>query len=177
LDDKAQKSGIKLDPGKKEIRISGATLGDIRRKTIVFLRLLDRKYPHIGKLLSLRGSYLTKPGDPVWKVLRTEVAQKFFASFSDNNFLGKPLLKREHETLYQDGNLNFQGKYTLRFSPYIFEPTFSDDFVYGYNGSATTEITADYINYIKLRDSWAKSKNTGVYDYLREHITIKKQQR
>jgi hypothetical protein len=30
--------------------------------------------------------------------------------------------------------MDFAGKYRMRTSPYIFEPTFGDDFVYGYSG-------------------------------------------
>jgi len=43
-------------------------------------------------------------------------------------------LRREYEGLYADGNMDFAGKYRLRAAPYIFEPTFGDDFVHGYSG-------------------------------------------
>jgi len=43
-------------------------------------------------------------------------------------------LRREYESLYANDNMDFAGKYALRRSPYVFEPTFGDDFIYGYSG-------------------------------------------
>jgi hypothetical protein len=44
----------------------------------------------------------------------------------------KPLLNAEYEDLYADGD--FTGRYRLKAMPFLFEPTYDDNFVYGYEG-------------------------------------------
>lgn len=57
----------------------------------------------------------------------------FATAFRDKLWLVKPILQREYEPLYADGNTDFAGKYDLRWSPYICEPTCSDNFVHGHD--------------------------------------------
>ena len=65
--------------------------------------------------------------------------QAFYRDFADPRFLVKPILNGQYERLYDDGNEDFQGRYGLRFAPYIFEPTYGDDYVYGYAGAAARQ--------------------------------------
>lgn len=94
------------------------------------LRLVDRKYPHIGRFFPLK----YHDGDEPWSKLDRDETKAFFAGFADPKFLVKPILRAEHEDLYADGNLDFTGRYELRFSPWVYEPTYADDYVYGYEG-------------------------------------------
>jgi hypothetical protein len=59
----------------------------------------------------------------------------FYKNFSaDPLFPAKPILSKQYESLYAGDNMDFAGKYAMRWSPYIFEPTFGDNYVYGYSG-------------------------------------------
>jgi len=131
-----------LDTRAREVRVVGATQGEMRRAMVAFMRLVDRKYPHVGRFCPLRYSrppyQATKPL-PIDKWLRRGDTQKFFEKIADPLFLGKPILRKEYERLYAKGNMDFAGCYTMRFSPYIFEPTYGDEFVYGYEGTGVAE--------------------------------------
>ena len=55
-------------------------------------------------------------------------------ALSEPDFLFKPLLREEYNQLYTDKITDFSGKYRLRTTPFIYEPTYDDDFVYGFTG-------------------------------------------
>lgn len=154
----------RIDSGAKEIVFTGRNPGEVRRAMVAFLRLLDRKYPHVGRLLPLQDlaaphmqpkyKYEFRPwpvDDPLKHWLEDDNSKTFFGNFRDKTFLVKPVLGPEHENLYKDGNLNFAGKYALRFSPHLFEPTWADDFVHGYAGPAAVE-TDEELNRPVRRD-------------------------
>lgn len=123
-----QPGRARIDRERRELHVEGRTPGEARRAMVVLLRLVDRKYPHIGRLFVLK-----RYGEEPWTKLAREETQEFFANFADKQFLIKPILKPGLEHLYEGGNPDFAGKYALRFSPYIFEPTYADDYVYGYS--------------------------------------------
>jgi len=121
-----QPGRVRIDRAAREVHVEGRTPGEARRAMVVLMRLVDRKYPHIGRLFVLK-----RYGEEPWTKLAREETQEFFANFSDRQFLIKPILKPELERLYAGGNIDFAGEYELRSSPYIFEPTYEDDYVYG----------------------------------------------
>ena len=121
-----QPGRVRIDRAAREVHVEGRTPGEARRAMVVLLRLVDRKYPHIGRLFVLK-----RYGDEPWTKLEREETQEFFANFADREFLVKPILKPELEQLYAGANVDFAGKYALRFSPYVLEPTYPDDYVYG----------------------------------------------
>lgn len=138
-----------VDSENKNIRFMGRTSGEVRRAKMLFMRLVDRRYPRIGRNVPMDGNLRRgwqspgwdatgdHAGQPGWHRLygtRRPQTKAFFEAFSDPDFLIKPILERESEPLYANGNQNFEGRYTLRFSPYLFEPTYEDDYVYGYSG-------------------------------------------
>lgn len=129
----AMPSRVRIVRDAKEIHVEGRSSGEARRAMAVFLRLLDRKYPHVGRFFSLRscGGDCAKL---IEKRLKIKETQQFFRDFSDKDFLIKPILSSGSEGLYENGNRNFQGKYALRCAPYLFEPTYADNYVYGYAG-------------------------------------------
>jgi hypothetical protein len=129
---------VRVDEPKKELIVEGPTQGEIRRAMVVLMRLVDRKYPHVGRFFPLamnRARY--QPGKPVplEKWIPRDVTRTFYQKFSDPLFLARPILSSAYEALYADDNMDFAGKYALRSSPYLFEPTFGDDYVYGYSGT------------------------------------------
>lgn len=139
------KARVTLNPETRTIRFEGATPGEVRRGMMVFMRQVDRTLPHIGRHVPMDRMLKTGwkiPGwhgkydesEPGWKRLYTRrpATSKFFEEFEDKQFLQKPILEREYEPLYANGNVDFAGKYTLRNAPYLFEPTFTEDFIYGY---------------------------------------------
>lgn len=142
----AQEAAVELDAGKHTLRMIGRTAGEVRRAMMLFMRLVDRKYPHIGRHVpmdrNLREGWKSpdwtedfKKGEPGWKRLygRRSQTLDFFEKFADKNFLYKPILERTLEDLYSNDNSDFAGKYKIAVSPYIFEPTFSDNYIYGYS--------------------------------------------
>lgn len=148
----AASAGVEMDIKARRIRFRGRTPGDVRRGLMVFMRLLDRKYPHIGRQVPLSrtlragwkgpGAFGSSEGnEPGWKRLYTRRGKtlQFFEDFADKDFLNKPILERDAEFLYAGDNKDFAGRYRLRFAPYLFEPTFSENFVYGYHGPRTEE--------------------------------------
>lgn len=142
LDHISRPGYVTIHTKERDIRFSGATQGELRRAMVVFMRLVDRKYPHIGRFFPLKYSRppyeLGKPV-PIEKWVARKPTAEFFKKMGDPFFLIKPLLRREFEVLYKENTLDFEGKYTMKWSPYIFEPTFDDDFVYGYYGPGTAE--------------------------------------
>jgi len=129
---------VRIDTAKQELWVTGPTQGELRRAMVVLLRLLDRKYPHVGRFFPLRlGKGRYQPGQPLplehW--VEREYTRDFFRSFTaDPLFLAKPILRVEYEGWYADANMDFAGKYALRASPCLFEPTYGEDFAYGYSG-------------------------------------------
>jgi len=148
---------VHLDATEREIVLTGRSPGEVRRAMVALLRLMDRKYPHIGRLLPLqslatphmpkRAGHSFRPW-PVEDPLATffgndKPSRDFFRGFADRSFALKPILKPECEPLYADDNRDFAGKYAMRFAPYIFEPTYADSFVYGYKGPPEVETDAE----------------------------------
>jgi hypothetical protein len=137
------KTSVVIDSLDKKIIIKGGTPGEVRRATMLFMRLVDRTYPHIGRFVPL-GINLErvwgngKPNDPenAWKTLydRRTKTLAFFENFPDQKFLSKPILEKNMEYLYKNDNKNFEAKYKMRRSPYLFEPTYDESFVYDYSG-------------------------------------------
>ncbi len=135
VDPKYQEGKVDINPGSREIVFSGGSPGQIRQAMTVFLRQLDRKYPHVGRQIWLHFARGKKVKD-IWKTVRLAAwrRKEFMQALGDVNFLSKPVLRKEHEKLYDNDNRDFEGKYTMKFSPYIYEPTFTDSYVYGYKG-------------------------------------------
>jgi hypothetical protein len=152
----AQAGGmVDIDPQGRTITFSGQTLGDIRRAMVVFLRLVDRKYPHIGPQVP------TMQKDPLeW--ITIDETKEFFKRFSDQQFLLKPILTEEYESLYKDDTLDFEGKYSLDWSPYIYEPTYEDRFLYGYDGPAVWERTEMLERHLQVRKGVISSPNHNI---------------
>ncbi len=129
---------VNIDASKKIIDICGKTQGRARLAMVMFMRILDRKYDHVGRICSLQSG-----GAPLKNILKKyrirPETRKFYQNYVEKDFLLKPLLGPEHEKLYANGNLDFTGKYEMRFSPYVLEPTFSDRFKYGYAGSGKVD--------------------------------------
>lgn len=146
----AETGRVRIDKNSQTLFIEGKTQGEIRRTMVVFLRLLDRKYPHVGRFLPFRGHYnqpFVKDGKIQWKEWRPRKGQyvEFFEKFEDPNWVLKPILREEFEKLYAKDNMDFAGKYPVRSSPYIFEPTYTEDFVYGYAGSGKARTEEDIL--------------------------------
>jgi hypothetical protein len=137
----ARPGRVLIDRAQREIRVEGAAQGEIRRAMVVLMRMVDRKYPHVGRFFPFRyhyGNYEEGKPIPLAKWIRKPSAE-FFAGIPDPKFVIKPLLRKEYDDLYKNDNMDFAGKYSLRWSPYIFEPTYGDNFVYGYTGVAEGE--------------------------------------
>jgi len=122
-------SRVRLDMPTKSIFVEGSSPGEARRAMVIFLRLVDRTYPHIGRFFPS-----PREGQRPWEVLSDDDTKRFFAAFPDPQWLIKPILEPELEPLYAGGNLDFAGRYDLRVSPYLFEPTYADNYVYSYTG-------------------------------------------
>lgn len=141
-DETVRPGQVRLDLPKREIVLTGATQGEMRRAMVVFLRMLDRKYPHVGRFFPLKFSnpkYENGQPVPIEKWVPRKDTWETFKQLSDPLFLVKPILREEFEGLYKGDRMDFAGQYTMRFSPYIFEPTYGDDFVYGYEGPGTAD--------------------------------------
>ena len=67
---------------------------------------------------------------------REQKVYDFFRTLPEQDFLFKPLLKPEFYHLYANGNTDFSGKYPIITPPFIFEPTYADEFVYGFTGDS-----------------------------------------
>ena len=126
-------SRVRIDRAAKEIHVEGKSSGEARRAMVVLLRLLDRKYPHIGRFYSLK-YFGGDHAKMIEKRLKNKETQQFFLNLADKRFLIKPILRPEHERLYENDTIDFTGKYDLRRPPYLFEPTYGEDYVYGYAG-------------------------------------------
>ncbi|MDD3927019.1 MAG: hypothetical protein PHT33_10240, partial [bacterium] len=133
---------VRIDAAGRSLYIEGATPGEARRAMVVFMRLVDRRYPRISRLIPLRDKtalYSKNEKHPWDRWIDNKDTKEFFKNFSDPQWLIKPILEPEYDALYAGGNMDFQGKYKLKFSPYIFEPTYGDGFVYGYQGNPGAE--------------------------------------
>jgi hypothetical protein len=118
---------VRIEAAERRIIVEGATAGEARRAMVVLMRMVDRKYPHIGRLFPLK----YYDGDEPWTKLKNEETVAFFAGFEDPKFLVKPVLRAEYEALYAGENVDFAGRYDLRQPVLIYEPTYADDYVYG----------------------------------------------
>ena len=140
---KAKRNGVSIDTNKRLIHIDGTTPGNCRRNSMILLRLMDRRYPHLGMMMMSRNrQYDRKTG------LTAEIrgvysgrgmfwekrVADFFMALSEPDFLFKPLLREEYSQLYTDNVTDFSGKYQMLTTPFIYEPTYGDDFVYGFTG-------------------------------------------
>ena len=134
FDGHAAKSGVELNVARKIIRVSGKTPGDCRRQAVALLRLMDRTYPHAGMLLNARQRKFDRKTGIQPGMFREKKVYEFFNTLSERDFLFKPLLKREFYSLYDGGTTDFSGKYPIAAPPFIFEPTYADEFVHGYAG-------------------------------------------
>lgn len=134
LNSAAKVNQVKIDTRRRLIILEGTTPGEARRTMMIFLRMLDRRYPHIGPQIPLNaGDKISGINAPYLLKANTSVQRKFNAKFAAKNFLGQPLLDRKYEHLYSR-NADFTGRYQLKYQPFIFEPTYADDFVHGYSG-------------------------------------------
>ncbi len=128
---------VRIDAAAHRIFVEAMTQGHMRRAMVVFMRLVDRKYPHIGRFHELRdrkAAFDPETGVPFDKWIIRKATRDFFEAFPDRHFWAKPILAPEYESLYADGNMDFAGKYTLRRAPFLYEPTFDETYVYGYSG-------------------------------------------
>lgn len=136
---------VRIDPGYRRIHVEGPTQGEMRRAMVVLMRMLDRKYPHVGRFHPF--NYVKQPFEntdkaPIEKWCLRAPTRAFYENFSDPLFMAKPVLRQTYEPLYEAGNMNFAGRYQMRWSPTIFEPTYGEDFVYGYSGRGYAETRA-----------------------------------
>ena len=132
LNGKAVKNKVAIDPEKKLIHIDGTAPGECRRLAVLFLRLMDRKYPHIGTIFPARNNAFDRTRKLERRFFREDRVAKFFQQFPEKDFLHKPLLNREFFHLYGNNTTDFTGKYRMKTPPFLFEPTYGDDFVYGF---------------------------------------------
>lgn len=133
---KAAGNGVDLDLARKIIRINGTTPGNCRRQSVVLLRLIDRTYPHSGMMLYARSQAFDRNTGVQRGQFREQKVYEFFRTLPEQDFLFKPLLKPEFYHLYANGNTDFSGKYPIAAPPFIFEPTYADEFVYGFTGDS-----------------------------------------
>lgn len=136
LDANAETNGCTIDSNKRLVLIAGRNQGEARRTMVVFLRQLERKYPMVGGLYPLAGTLNHGTKIDFDKLLREKMTANIFRNIKDPYFLLKPLLNLEYESLYADENYDFTGRYQLKTMPFLFEPTYDDNFVYGYSGKA-----------------------------------------
>lgn len=138
---------VRIERAGKTLRVEGPTQGEIRRAMVVLMRLVDRKYPHVGRFLppvDARKQWYLDQGKTPWEVWQMRGGtETFYAQFEDKRWLVKPILRPEYESLYENDNLDFADKYELRWSPYLFEPTYAEGFVYGYDGPAAMPVAVD----------------------------------
>lgn len=130
-------TGVTIDEKTKLVKIIGKNPGEVRRATMLFMRLIDNTYPHIGRFIPLGINLERAFGQVVdpknaWKKIynRRSKALEFFETFEDKDFLNKPILDKNLESLYENGNTNFEGKYIVKRSPYLLEPTYFDNMAY-----------------------------------------------
>ena len=75
---------------------------------------------------------------------------------SEQDFLFKPLLKPEFYSLYDGGTTDFSGKYPIAAPPFLFEPTYADDFVYGFTGD--TPEWREFVRRVQYVNPQSKSR-------------------
>ena len=134
LNSAAKFDRVDIDRAKRTITVSGRTPGEARRAMMILMRMLDRRYPHVGPQVPLvyhgRTFGVANPYAPNVKLA---AAKAFVAKFAPDNFFGQPLLHREYEHLYRR-DADFTGRYRMKYPPFIVEPVYADDFVHGYTG-------------------------------------------
>ena len=120
---------------------------------MVFLRMLDRRYPHIGPQIPLNaGGKISGINAPFVLKSSNRAIRRFNEKFAAENFYGQPLLDRQYEHLYSR-NADFTGRYQLAYPPFIFEPTYTDDFVHGYSGD-----TPEWRKFLKTHPGVKRNK-------------------
>ena len=149
---KAKENGVSISVENKIISIDGTTLGNCRRQAVVLLRLMDRTYPHAGMMLYPRKQQFDRNTGLQRGMFREKKVYEFFKTLPEQDFLFKPLFKEEFHYLYADGNKDFSGKYPIAAPPFIFEPTYTDDFVYGFTGDSEK-----WLEFIR-KNSYIKNK-------------------
>lgn len=149
---KAKENGVFINVTDKIIAINGTTPGNCRRQSVVLLRLLDRTYPHAGMMMYPRKQQFDRNTGITRKMFREKKVYDFFRTLPEKDFLFKPLLKEEFHHLYADGTTDFSGKYPIAAPPFIFEPTYTDDFVYGFTGD-----TPQWLEFIR-KNSYIKKR-------------------
>lgn len=128
----AQENGAAIDPVKRLITVNGTTPGEARRVMMIFMRMIDRRYPHIGPQVPLKyGSTVYSFANPFELKGNTAAEKAFREKFRNANIFGQPLLESKYEHLYSP-EADFTGCYKLSFPPFICEPSYADDFVHGY---------------------------------------------
>ncbi len=133
---------VRIDTAARQVIIEGPTQGSMRRGIVMLMRMVDRKYPHVGRFHPFRyRKQAFENGDtaPIDKWMVRAGSREFFHKIADPLFLAKPILKAEYEGLYADGNMDFAGKYAVKSPPFIFEPTYADPFVYSFSGTGWRE--------------------------------------
>lgn len=135
----ADRGRVRIEPESRTVFVEGPTQGEMRRAMTVWMRLVDRKYPHVGRFHPLRDRKQTYDADkpvPLDKWVMRAKTREFFEKVGeqDARFMVKPILSDRYEHLYADDNMDFAGKYEMTVPPRVVEPTYADSFVHGYSG-------------------------------------------
>ncbi|MDY0165608.1 MAG: LamG-like jellyroll fold domain-containing protein [Thermoguttaceae bacterium] len=109
----AESPSVVLDGS--HIVVHGADEFARKRAMAVFMRLLERKHTHVG-------SFLFPCDLNLYDTVRQMSDRKVAEVIERYDLQKKPLLRDEYEHLYDGGNLDFHGRYSLKRSPYIYEP-------------------------------------------------------
>ncbi len=142
LNTQAGTTNVTIDSNRKIISINGRSSGEARKAMVVFMRMVDRKYPRIGTfmpLVSHAGKFDLNNPFPPDKIRGNIKSKQFYKQEKFRKMLMQPLLNEEYEYLYRNDNNDFTGKYKMLTMPFIYEPTFSDGFVYGYPHAASQD--------------------------------------
>ncbi len=133
---------VRVELTNRTLYVEGPTQGQLRQAMVLLTRLLDRTYPHVGKFHPLRYRkqfYDHTQPVPLDKWVVRKPTLEFFRRVEDQKFWVKPILHERYEPLYAADNVDFAGKYSLKSSPRLVEPTYGDQFVYGYRGAGSAE--------------------------------------
>jgi len=137
---------VSIDAGYRTISIEGPTQGKMREAMVVFMRLVDRKYPHVGRFHPFRDRKAAWKNDgkvPFEKWVIRKPTREFYEAFEDKLFIARPILNEQYEHLYADGRMDFAGQYQMRWTPNLIEPTFGERFLYGYSGQGRSFTKAE----------------------------------
>jgi hypothetical protein len=133
---------VRIEPSYRTLHVEGPTQGQMRQAMVTLLRLMDRTYPHVGRFHPLRYSkqvYDASKPVPFEKWVVRKPTREFYEAFEDARFWVKPILHERYEPLYDGDNMDFSGKYQMRWPPRLIEPTYGDAFVYGYTGLGSAD--------------------------------------